>query len=514
MMPEKAAFTGLAAKWFAYDRNNSQFHDVVLAEDFTAKLYGKDYRWTVSAFNNDSEQDSMTLRLYNDEGYAYSVSAYHDKQSGIRTLNIADRKNENSLRYFDKPMLVYLNGYSYRPFDRWNSSSFTVYYSGDISLSEMEYWAVESADDRSVIGKVFADEEATDPSYTFTLTLEGDYPQLVLKDLQANTESIYYNDHFQYDPTNPEYIYQETRHHLEECLKGYSGRPEGYEDWIRGNEYLKYVYSSFSQVKAYKDVDTYLSRFTIQRDKLQTVKYSYADAFGNVNESTCLVYTYRKNGAQDVIDLSSFPAGSKWIVPLPLTTLGIAINTYDDWQIVYQEDGSIKELLHYSGDAIQMRAVPTYDGNGRIASMTVTNSQNNHYTTRMTYDAEGRLVRIESSDFDFSSTYTVTFTFTYNSDGTVAKFVYWQDNEHWNDYEESIEYSYQNGKLVSARYRDNRINAEYPSESYVATDIEYTFSYNDKGDVSEASYVYHTDHDYTDYKLSYFYNDFYFYDAE
>ena len=115
----------------------------------------------------------MTLRIYNDEGYAYSVSAYHDKQSGIRTLNIADRKNENSLRYFDEPMLVYLNGYSYRPFERWNSSSFTVYYSGDIGLSEMEYWAVESADDRSVIGKVFADEEETDPSYTFTLTLEG-----------------------------------------------------------------------------------------------------------------------------------------------------------------------------------------------------------------------------------------------------------------------------------------------------------------------------------------------------
>ena len=33
-------------------------------------------------------------------------------------------------------------------------------------------------------------EEAAEPSYTFTLTLEGDYPQLVLKDLQANTESI------------------------------------------------------------------------------------------------------------------------------------------------------------------------------------------------------------------------------------------------------------------------------------------------------------------------------------
>ena len=145
--------------------------------------------------------------------------------------------------------------------------------------------------------------------------------------------------------------------------------------------------------------------------------------------------------------------------------------------------------------------------------MAVTNSQNNHYTTQMTYDAEGRLIRIESSDFDFSSTYTVTFSFTYNSDGTVAKFVYWQDNEHWNDNEESIEYRYQNGKLVSARYRDTRINEEYPSESYVATDIEYTFSYNDKGNISGAAYVYYTDHDYTDYKLTYFYNDFYFYDA-
>lgn len=516
--PDQAAITDVAATWYAYSNNDKQFYDLTLSDDFTAKLYGNTYRWTVSSYSNDSEQDWLYLRLYNDDGYAYSATIDYNKQSDILSMQVSDRKGEHNVRYFKESLMPYLNGFSYYPFDRWNASSFTLYQGGSISMNDMEYWKLESADKATVNGQIFADDEATDPSYTFTLTLEGDYPQLVLKDLATNTETIYYNNHFQYDTKNPEYIYQETRHHLEECLEGHSTRPEGYENYISGNEYLKYIYASFSQVKGYQDVDTYLSRFTIQRDKLQTVKNSYADAFGNIHESTCLTYTYLKNGAQDVIDVSSFSDGNKWILPLPLTSLGIAINTYDDWQIVYQEDGKIQELLHYSGDAIRMRAVPTYDGSGRIVSMTVTNSQNNHYTTQMTYDANGRLVRIESSDFDFdvSGDYTVTFTFTYNSDGTVAKFVYFRDakSEFWNDYEESIEYRYQSGKLVSARYRQARINEQYPSDNSVMIDMEYTFSYNDKGNVTEAAYVYHTEHNYTDYKLTYFYNDFYFYDAE
>ncbi|MBR3714284.1 MAG: hypothetical protein IKM18_00060 [Clostridia bacterium] len=72
-----------------------------------------------------------------------------------------------------------------------------------------------------------------------------------------------------------------------------------------------------------------------------------------------------------------------------------------------------------------------------------------------------------------------------------------------------VTYNYNNGSLDTAHYvytYDTSV-----SEPRLESDIEYTFYYNENGYISEVASKYNTEHNYTDDKHVYTYNDIYFY---
>ncbi len=517
-LPEEAPANALqaATDWHAYRISDTTHYELTLNEDFTATVYGESYRWTVSSYYRGKEDyDSVTLRFYNDSGYAYSATAYARHTSGCFTMSVSNRKGEDNLTYYADPLVMYLTMTSLQPFDRWDHSSFYLGSDGSVSLSDMEYWKTVSSENGVLTGQVFADE-ADEPSYSFTIRMKGDYPQLVLTNLSDKSESVYYNGQFKYAKDDPEYVYQEMIHHIDSCLDGYSHRPDGYENYLRGSEYLGYIYAQLSTVSDYKDTTTYLNRFTIYRNKLQSAALSYADAFGNVTNSNLFDYTYNEKGLLSRMDINAIGNTTRFVLPIPMLHVGVHFSSYEDWAPVYDENGRVTAYHYLSGDTVRMKAMLTYDENGRVMSVEVINAQNDRYSAQMSYDANGRLVKIESADLDFSTGSVHTFSYAYNTDGTVASFTYLRDseNEFWSDTEYRVEYTYQNGKAVSARYRESSITPRYPENNSVVVEIEYTYSYNDNGDLAGAALRYITDTDYHDHALTYTYSDIYFYNAE
>ena len=73
----------------------------------------------------------------------------------------------------------------------------------------------------------------------------------------------------------------------------------------------------------------------------------------------------------------------------------------------------------------------------------------------------------------------------------------------------TVTYNYNNGSLDTAHYVYTFGTSV--SDPKVESDIEYTFSYNEDGYLTEVANKHNTENHYTDNKYVYTYNDIYFY---
>jgi hypothetical protein len=160
----------------------------------------------------------------------------------------------------------------------------------------MNYWKLVSCTDEEIIGNIYDKKNAENAAYTFTFKMEGDYPQLYIKDNSSKDEIIYYSNMFKYDGNNPEYLYHHALDNLKKCITGSSYKPAGYNSYISGSEYLQYIHGIFTKIKDYKDVSDYLAKFAIYKDQLVNVISKNENVFGATNTSTNVSYTYLSDG--------------------------------------------------------------------------------------------------------------------------------------------------------------------------------------------------------------------------
>ncbi|MBE6608924.1 MAG: hypothetical protein E7633_10275, partial [Ruminococcaceae bacterium] len=247
-------FSEIAGNWVCYDENTKDFLQLELYDDFKVTVNNETYIWTMS----HSGEDIIALSAYNSnwaETYRLEIGT---SEAGISYVYLIDKIDDNGVKYYYKSKVINALVYSgYYAFDNeveygWISIGLNGSFNG---IDDMDYWQSVSSDKNSVVGNIYDKKNPDNPAYTFTLKMENGYPQLYLTNITSKTETVYYSYAFGYDTdNNAEYLYQFARKHLAECLKGNNYLPEGYNSFIYGNEYLKYIHGIFSKIKDYKDV--------------------------------------------------------------------------------------------------------------------------------------------------------------------------------------------------------------------------------------------------------------------
>lgn len=495
-MPATDLAKQLQGKWY-YTNSDSVVDSLSISGDFTCSFQGKSYEWVVSG----ADSSWMQIYLIGESGKV-GYAEISTRNAGQYYLYF--QANGDGFGCYQNAMLCYLG--DFRPFDH-DRSNFYLYTDGSVSGDLSERWTISSMQEGVLQGSIYG-PDSTEASHTFVLTMEGDYPRLVLTELADGSQHIYYRYSSGYDTQDTEYIYQTARYYLSRCLNGSSIRPEGYESSISGNEALAYVYSEFSRVIDYKDAAGYIGRFTVLSQQLNRIGYTYTDALGNTTDNSIAYYYYQPDGSYDYLYPYSSFTGMYMVLDDPLRPHGLELSsTHQAYYFDYNDDGTVSQINVKSGSTLYRQCTLVYDADGRVATVNSLSSSGTEMVYQLEYDAAGRLVKVSRTGVD---TNPMVVTYSYNEDGTLAKMVKTESSS----YIYTLTYGYTDGVRTTARYTYEYKNT-YSGNVTRYDDYEYAYSYDENGrltginmHVNESSSSYH------DRTIYFVYGDLYFYDAE
>ena len=479
-------FADLLTTWYP-EGEDATYESVVLNADGTVQLDGKTYFWT-NAQDWGYEEERVHLNIYNEQGVYGSISAYV-RENGLYDFDVYDQETGWGYTYFDHPMLSLVNNGSWDSFDRFTMIDEYFYvspWSSTTGIGDMEYtikFDTKASQEELVINLL----EGDTVRYVAHIFMDGEYPMATLTDQQSGAQTLYYNDYFGYDPENMDALYFQTLNLVYRYANGYSVYTLETDEYLDEEEKLPYIYEKLVALGDYKQTQEFLDRFTIVPSKLTDVTQYNTDKLNNVSSSWLNRYGYDETGAMT------------WARGDDIVEMYGVYDTYDTQYFTYDDNGNLVDVQIKWYDTIEAIGTPICDGEGKMVGMQV-QEQSDEYTSVFTYDAEGRVIKLEIPDADYGD--PRIYEYTYDDTGKLATKVLscWEGRDVT-----TSNYIYEGDAVVEIQQVRN-----YWSEAYNWT---YTFTNDEQG--RPLSAVITTDDPDVTYKAQevvYTYEDLYFFD--
>lgn len=485
----------LCNRWYAYSMNDENAPaEFTVNADGTCTVGGESMTWMV----NYSGENSVEAVINNGSENLYYVYCRRNEDAAVMSYcEIYTCKNTEYGITSDRQLATYmadpLAGTLIREWrllegDEEFTSNYLYIYRGSLSLNSSFNWVITSEKGGDTL-TAHADSDSTDEQYTLVLAQRDGHYVLTVTEDTTGASALYYCEEYGYEQTWPEAIYGTAMRYLNNYLSNGSFWVD--DQHYSENKALAWLYQNFSQAGDYKQSGEYLQRFTVLPSLLTNVERINTDQLGNENKSTLLSYTYDENGRITVARGSDF-----------METTGVNGGSYTPQQLAYDDAGKLSSVtLGNINGTVEGIGTPTYDENGRLASMHVQKT-NGEYTATFTYDDQGRVIGLEIPKHTYNN--DVVFAYTYDENGVLVQKVK-TENEGYYTY--TTDYTYENGAL-----KEQLVTYAYRYGDGYTTKYVYT---NDDQGRPLSAVITTTDPNstYAAMRAEYTYEDIYFFDA-
>lgn len=477
---------------------------ITLSADGTVTLDGTAMVW-VERSRGDEYMSGYLLKG-GVHTYGLELRQYHDDAVPYVQLWTLETNGQNFNTddwvggYYNDAMVGYLvNSWSNLDNnDQTMPRSFSV--SRDVArINDTEYeWSATFSE----LGKLTA---ALGDTYTATVELRGEKPVMFLTENASGTTAAYYNYDRGLDRSWPEYIYPRAVKYLNECMEDVANNatPSFWSDLeengenFSGNQAWKKLYETFTQLGNYKDSAELVGRFTILEQMCTGAKIARVDNLGNQSSGDYEIFKYNAQGQM-------IRGQSEEIFRM--------YGAYENYNLYffYDEAGRLSKVQQGSGNNISIVIAPTYDATGRMIGG---DYQSNDYTHKLSYvyDDQGRLV--ENTVWGGSNRHQ--YTYTYDTEGRLVSQVRWYgwNSPEYKNYRYTTQFTYdgQGNLTEKVTVKEYYRSWEKTFEQQERTTITYTN--DDQGrPISASIKVESDDNRYASQKVTYTYEDLYFFE--
>lgn len=483
------------AEWFraayttwhpAKDWNNDI--PVEFRENGTCAIDGKEYKWCREPFSHWSGGEVYVM-VYDQQGIYYYL-LFTQAEGGYPRMQMekGDMENRDFVGTYNFHSMMEWFG-RWDAFDESNPvvDNFGFYEDAVIIENHRNTWVVGGDTTEDAL-RIYVPAKK-DAQMVFTLTMEGEYPHLVIDDLTSGQSYSFYYYDAGYDDQSDEAIYYTALNalncYIEDDRFYHPITDERYDD----AEILVFAYEQLQKVADYKDAQAYLDRFTILRDKLVRVTYKNEDKLGNVGETK-----YWDQIGYDELGRVMWTNEDDYAERFGIGTSSLfsQFRGYVLWP-AYDAAGNVIEIAIKDGNQkINAKCTPVYE-DGRVARMHI-QTASSESDALFTYDDMGRVVLLEMTDG--------TIRYTYDEQGVLTRKVMERSESRYT----TFDYVCENGRL------------EQVIESWVNYNLAWTetaaYTYDENGEVAMISRTSDKeDYKYVREEYHYVYEDIYFYNA-
>lgn len=252
-----------------------------------------------------------------------------------------------------------------------------------------------------------------------------------------------------------------------------------------GMDAVAWLYRTALELGNYRNAAQIASRFTVLEDVAMEKVYRYADALGNITESSRVYYVYSANG--DLVSQSP-----------DIGTVGDRYRyNHGTPEYTSDENGTVTSVRYLSGDTVNCVIDYTYNPDGTLATEHYLDKDGSEYTVTYFY-GNGLPVRAEGVPYAEGSAETMTVEYHYDEYGRLILETGISDS--WDEssasqFIKTVHYTYdENGRCVSIRkateYRikEHFEDADRSLKQY--QDVrEWTFSYDADGRLLRNTYA-------------------------
>lgn len=468
-------------EWFprGYAGNTTPF---ILEKDGTCQMDGQKYQWVVQP-SRYTEENLQILSVYDETTTKY-IAEIRQNRAGIPDLSMftcSVNQQDWLDSYYPHPLMKETYYYA---FNHENPLAYDININSEFIHMDSTEYSMELSENTTADTLIYYVPNAQDPAYEFTITNDGGFPNLTIKDLSSEEIYYYYNPEQGHRPDHPDFLYNQALTALTCYAEDDSLHISEEEGWLSERDLLHYAYENFSQIDGYRDSSDYLSRFIIVEDQLLSTDYHRTDNLGNEDtDSEHTVYTYDSKGR-----LASF-YDNDYAISYGLSARGMSY--FSRVYLIYDTNDRIHEIQLRSYDTLEAQCYPVYDETGNIIRMHIFKNSEETVSS-FSYDEEGRLVKITMEDG--------TLLHQYTDDGLLSLSYLLT-----NDRRIRTEYTYENTALVQKLKRYEG----YYDEPWYVTD---TYHYDADGKLLRTERTStQTDYDYRSEEFVFIYDDIYYY---